>query len=800
MIIASSKMRNIILEKSILASAFIYPDCLNDMTRLLTERDFTTASNQAFFGELAKCSRKGYVPEVSLMMPKINESLHDEILSDIFGGGISSSNTITKMCHKLREVTICREFVEKAEMACIRASTGVDDYQEFTAEMISSFNGVNALVGKKGFRHVSEFAKDAWREVEEIKRGTTSGIKTGNPDIDKHVNGFKGGELVIIAARPAEGKALANSTLIPVPSIGEIKMGELSVGDYVFGDDGNPTKVIGVYPQGEKQMYSVIMSNGVRVYADIDHNWSVRKRTTAKFEVMTTREILEWYNGDVKIPSNRKALQIKYTKPVEYEKQNVEFSAWLIGFLIGDGCSTRFSFSSAEDDIIERVSEYATLKQSSKYDFSMSKNLPLRKYIQKDKKIGSHSYNKFVPKEYMFNSSDVRLEVLQGILDSDGHVQKCGNTIDYSTASKQLAEDVIFLVRSLGGRCTMVEKDTHYAKNGERFQSLRSYRLRLSFCNGIVPVSSKKHLRRYKGTIKKSTYTIVSVEKSHIESATCITVDNDSHLFLCNDFTVTHNTSLALTWAVHQLSQQGKKIGIISMEMSGKELLLKELCLISKALQGESDVYVPNRKMRNAEEFSEKEQSAMKRAQLYLNSSSLYIDDTAALTMTEIESSARMLHRQKGLDILYVDYVGLISSESTRDDRHKHIQDCSLRLKRLARELDIPVVMVVQLNRDAANKRPHMSNLAESSQLERDADFIFLIYTPDTENKGVKIVINDKCRSLPGEDYYCNFCTDTTLFTAMTHEGAEIVKQEMSYARKGGRVDAESFKKGLDVW
>lgn len=462
MIIASSKMKNVLLEKSVLASAYVYADCLNDMTRLLTENDFTTASNRAFYGELAKCSRKGYVPEISLMMPKIDEVLQGEILSGIFGGGISSSNTITKMCYKLREVTICRDLVEKAERACMKASTGIEDYHEFTSEMMAEFNGVNSLVGKKGFRHVSEFGKGAWTEVEEIKKGTVSGIKTGNPDIDGKINGFKGGELVIIAARPAEGK-----------------------------------------------------------------------------------------------------------------------------------------------------------------------------------------------------------------------------------------------------------------------------------------------------------------------------------------------TSLALTWAVHQLSQQGKKVGIISMEMSGKELLLKEVCMISKALQGKNDVYVPSRKMRNSEAFTEKEHKAMKRAQGYINNSSLYIDDTAALTMTEIESSARMLHRQKGLDILYVDYVGLISAESTRDDRHKHIQDCSLRLKRLARELDIPVVMVVQLNRDAANKRPHMSNLAESSQLERDADFIFLIYTPDTENKNVKIVINDKCRSLAGEDYYCNFCTDTTLFTAMTPEGVQIVKDELTRGGSGKSVDSKTLKEEL---
>ena len=221
-------------------------------------------------------------------------------------------------------------------------------------------------------------------------------------------------------------------------------------------------------------------------------------------------------------------------------------------------------------------------------------------------------------------------------------------------------------------------------------------------------------------------------------------------------------TTLAINMAESAVVGESKSALIFSMEMSAEQLTMRMLSSIGRIDQTHL------RTGRLADDDWNRLDSAMRQ----LQSTRLFIDETPALTPTELQARARRLKREKGLDLIVVDYLQLMQVPGTKENRATEISEISRSLKALAKELKVPVIALSQLNRGVEqrqDKKPVMSDLRESGALEQDADVILLIYREEvydanTPKKGIADIIIAKQRNGPIGEVKLTFLGKYTKF------------------------------------
>jgi replicative DNA helicase len=198
---------------------------------------------------------------------------------------------------------------------------------------------------------------------------------------------------------------------------------------------------------------------------------------------------------------------------------------------------------------------------------------------------------------------------------------------------------------------------------------------------------------------------------------------------------------------VNHVAIRGAGVGLIfSLEMDEKELTIRTI-----ASQGGVDL----RRMEEVKSLDEDEWQRIGTAGSKIESAQLYLNDTPGMTMSAIRSEARKLQREHGLDILMIDYLGLVGTEGKNQNRTDAVAKISIALKNLAKELSVPVLVLAQLNRNPASrpgKKPQASDLRDSGQIEQDADAVILVHhDPESEagEQGVTELILDKGRQAP---------------------------------------------------
>lgn len=352
------------------------------------------------------------------------------------------------------------------------------------------------------------------------------------------------------------GKGLPIDAKICTPT-GWKRNGDLQIGDAVVGSDGKATRVTGIFDKGKVDAYKITFSDGVETICDKDHLWTVQKQSqraeSENWFVENTENIYKHYQN---MKCRSQYLYIPIVEPVNYYcKKDLTMNPWLLGFLLGDGCfqKSMITMSTNEDDLREKVvdiigrdyGECEWLSRKSKYDYRFCGG-----YVFHDIKTLNlyckHSYEKFVPSEYIYNSVEVRLAVLQGLFDADGHISN-GTTFEYSTTSKQLADNVVEIVESLGGTAKVKMKTPTYTYNGEKRTGKTAYRIFFKLYK-FKPFTSKKHTTAYKErTNYKKAYRIIKkIEPCEPIISRCITVAAPDELYVTDHYVVTHNTQCGL--------------------------------------------------------------------------------------------------------------------------------------------------------------------------------------------------------------------------------------------------------------
>jgi len=353
-------------------------------------------------------------------------------------------------------------------------------------------------------------------------------VASDNPFVDSGVELIKG-----IATKTATDvgdgpQPLYSKVLTPK---GWTIMGDLKIGDKLCGTNKTIQEVVGIYPKGEKEIYNLKFSNGQKVECCEDHLWSVTTDYNST-KTLTTKQMF----GDPKLkviqPDN--STEYKYfinTTVVDFDKKDFVLDPYIVGLLIGDGSlsdngSIELSLAldqrgALDDMILPKGIKFIVTEDSVKHylrvKFSKIEQGPsMFDYV---KQTGLFE-TKFIPKEYLYSDYESRIRLLKGLEVAGGHINKEG-LLEYSTANENLCDDIVELLRGLGKQVHFYLKDSPYISTS--------------------PIYVISELKGDKHGIK-----LVEIEKTNtFTEMQCIKVSNPDHLYITNDYVITHNTTTA---------------------------------------------------------------------------------------------------------------------------------------------------------------------------------------------------------------------------------------------------------------
>ena len=218
-------------------------------------------------------------------------------------------------------------------------------------------------------------------------------------------------------------------------------------------------------------------------------------------------------------------------------------------------------------------------------------------------------------------------------------------------------------------------------------------------------------------------------------------------------------TALGLNIAAHAAIREGKTVAIFSLEMSKEQLVMRLFASEARV------------NMQNVNHGTPSSQELLKLAEanLTLANANMYIDDRSNISVAEIRSKCRRLKARNGLDMIVIDYLQLMTTPNGSDNRVQEVSELTRSLKILARELNVPIVLLSQLSRKAAERKPAMSDLRESGAIEQDADIIIMIYRDPsrTDDNSAEIIVA-KNRNGPVDSIFLTWIGEYTRFENRT--------------------------------
>jgi phosphate starvation-inducible protein PhoH and related proteins len=363
------------------------------------------------------------------------------------------------------------------------------------------------------------------------------------------------------------GRAQPVTTRVLTPS-GFRPIGSLRIGDLVVGSNGEPTPVLGVYPQGEKDVYRLAAQDGSSTLCCGEHLWTVRtasdKRRDKGWRVLQTQDMI----GDLTAAHARRYELPLLTAPVEHPERAVPMDPYALGLLLGDGCltgATTPSFATTDPELAAALGAALpgiAVRHKSGVDHVLNRvrapgdvitiENPVTGVLRRLGLCGTRSHTKFVPEEYLHNTAAVRTALLQGLLDADGGpVVQADRTcrVQFTTTSPRLRDDVVRIVRSLGGvaytRVRPAEgRGPGRARGRDVVHRHDAHVLELRLPPGVEPfrLARKRATYAAAGGGGRPMRFIDSIEPAGRAETVCIQVAAADSLYVTEDYLLTHNT------------------------------------------------------------------------------------------------------------------------------------------------------------------------------------------------------------------------------------------------------------------
>lgn len=335
---------------------------------------------------------------------------------------------------------------------------------------------------------------------------------------------------------------------------GFVEMGSLKVGDLVMNPCGDPCKVIEIIEQGEQEVWEIELQDGRKVRCGKNHLWSTLNSTRGKLHIKTTEEYskLKLQQGSpgkycypYKLPS---------INPLHFNQTVPLVDPYVMGVLLGDGyiCGTQIRFSTDDQQIVdiltEKLPNYSIKKVDDRFAYVILSHdktkHQLGRYL-KQYGVRVKAENKFIPDDYKYADVNTRLELLQGLMDTDGSSSSTGSC-NFVSTSERLIDDLIFICRSLGIRCRKSKMipgrtDVDFG-NGYKSDTLPHWEVCITTEEPIFKLERKLQNLRHR-EYKYNSIGIKAVRNlGYKEKQRCIRVDHDNQLYITRDFVVTHNS------------------------------------------------------------------------------------------------------------------------------------------------------------------------------------------------------------------------------------------------------------------
>ncbi|WP_439332492.1 replicative DNA helicase [Saccharopolyspora antimicrobica] len=677
--------------------------------------------------------------------------------------------------------------------------------EEIVDRAQASIYDVTERRASEDYHALEELLQPTMDEIDAIasRGGQSQGIPTGFADLDALTNGLHAGQMIIVAARPGVGKALALDTPLPTPD-GWTTMGEVAVGDHLIGADGKPTKVVAATEvMHDRPCYEVEFSDGTIITADAQHQWLTDTRASRKSaqaaaaghnrtrnqrtfaEVRTTEEIAATLRCNT--ADRRLNHSVNAARPLELPERELPVSPYVLGVWLGDGTSAVAAFTSDDPEIamyVEAEGYHAPRVRDRYYGIQFPAAEPIAErncvvcgaaFVPKTSQVrtcgqscggkvrfisdpvpqpscpdcgkptcglrqcqecrNEHGTvqallrtmgvlgNKHIPTEYLRSSETQRRALLAGLLDTDGTVAPSGS-VQFSVTSERLARETYELIVSLGYRCSLTTKRVR----GRTEASSTAFTLTFTTQDEVFRLTRKQlvHKERNARTPRMvGTRYITDVRPVASVPVRCVEVDAADHLYLASRSMIpTHNSTLGLDFCRAASVQHGLATVIFSLEMGRTEIVMRMLSAEARIRLGD---------MRGGR-MTDDDWTRLARRMSEISEAPIFIDDSPNLTMMEIRAKARRLKQRHDIQLIVVDYMQLMTSGKRVESRQQEVSEFSRNLKLLAKELEVPLVAISQLNRgpeQRTDKKPQLSDLRESGSLEQDADMVILIHRPD---------------------------------------------------------------------
>ena len=582
-----------------------------------------------------------------------------------------------------------------------------------------------------------DYFEDNHRVVEYLQE-TESVISTGYPSLDDAFGGGfqkEGKAIYDIGGETNVGKAQPCSLIIRTPD-GEKCFGDLKVGDTVFGKNGKPVNITHIHPQGIKKIYRVKFMDGRETLCCPEHLWTVWNSPKMRYDTLST-EVIKFKIENCSTYKLR--LQVPLCDPVEFDNNTSHIvHPYVMGCLLGDGglsVHNRMAFTNFDEECNTKFLKLLpfNLKLSgsrttdiSRIDRKIKGNL-LNDEISRMGLMYTKSDTKFIPEEYLYSSVENRFHLLDGFIDTDGFVSK-NSTIEILLKNETMVNQLAFVVRSLGGNAKV---SSHIKKYKGEPRVYHKVRIRFPYhLKQKLNLISRKSNRLFEFGKNKREFvhnTILSIEDYSEEEAMCITVDAEDHLYLTNDFIVTHN-SICLANIALNVIMQDKNVVIISPEMSEMRYAKRISGMLTGIAISSLINDIENYK-RYIKEFIAKHKSKLIVKEV----------PTKGVSPKNIHAYLKKLKDKKGFipDLICIDGHALLKPSTVQHSKHSELQVLIQECRGLSYMHNAPVLTVAQLNRGSHKaSNPGLDAIAGSWDSIQDMDGHVNIWQTDEDREG----------------------------------------------------------------
>ena len=807
--------QDVAAEQSVLGGMLLSKDAIADVVEVLHGADFYRPAHQIVFDCVLDLYGRGEPADAITVSAELNRT---DQLSKMGGAVylhtlIQSTPTAANAGYYaaiVAEQAVLRRLVEAGTRVVqlgYGAAGGKGDVDDIVDRAQQEIYDVTEKRMSEDYSRLEDVLQPTMDELDAIasRGGTARGVPTGIRDLDELTNGLQAGQMIVIAARPGVGKALALDTPVATPA-GWTTMGEVAVGDQVIGADGRPTTVLAATEiMTDRPCYEVHFSDGTVLVADARHQWLTDTRASRRAAqeargrggaprvspaVRTTEELaatVRCATADARLNHS-----VTNAAPLQLPEVDLPVPPYTLGVWLGDGTSAAAQYTSADPEIAMYIEAEGLVVTRTDVDRRYSIGLPPRpevaaltcpmcgeSFVPRTSQVqtcgkscgaqlrragiaglsascpdcgrpssGLHQCqdcrnatgtvqgrlrslgvlgDKHIPQAYLRASEAQRRALLAGLLDTDGTVAPSG-VVQFAVTSRRLAEGARELVASLGYRARMTTKRVA----GRTEESSTCFTVTFSTQDAVFGLERKRLVHKERGA-RASTSSgvrfITEVRPVASVPVRCIQVAAEDHLFLAGrSFIPTHNSTLGLDIARNASVKHHQAACIFSLEMSKHEITMRLLSAEAK---------VPLHHMR-AGTLSDEDWSKLARRMGEVADAPLYIDDSPNMTMMEIRAKARRLKQRNDLKLVVIDYLQLMTSGKRVESRQQEVSEFSRALKLLAKELEVPVIAMSQLNRGSEqrqDKKPMLSDLRESGSIEQDADMVMMIHREDMYEK-----------------------------------------------------------------